>query len=558
MVDAINSPFVFSESFSYLLLILLLFCTFYMISAFLTQSYPPGPIKLPIIGNLLQINFEAPYDYVNKCKQKFGKVFTIWMPYPVIVICDPVLIRECLIKYKDIFSARPNSFVYGIFTGHKKHGDGIILADGEKWHAQRSFAIKTFKEFGVGSKKLESKILFHTHRLTAQIYKKMGEDCQVELDLHHLLSWCIGNIIHDLVMGKYYDFMDPDFIHFKELIDSVLRDFASPKMMLIDRYPWIRHVMPFYTNYKKNGMRLQKFFLDEIERHESKIGITIEDFKPSNFIDAYLQEMNQSHDEELSKLTLALNAGDLWAGGMESTVTVLRWAVMYMVQYPHIQTRCHNEIVLVVGEDEELRSEHRKCLPYTRAALDEILRVVNVLPWGIPHRAIEEVEIGGHFIPKDAIVFPQIGAVHFNPDFFMDPKKFNPERFLDQNESYKFDKNFEPFGAGPRRCLGKLFNNSSINIFLGEPLARMELFLIFATLMRSFQFSRGSNGPPNFTKNVGMTATPKDYVPLIRRRNAKKENNNTDYGADNQMLFYKEMLIANRYRDQCHDESYAF
>lgn len=41
---------------------------------------------------------------------------------------------------------------------------------------------------------------------------------------------------------------------------------------------------------------------------------------------------------------MALNSGDLWTGGMETTVTTLRWAIIYLIHNPDIQKLVHNEI----------------------------------------------------------------------------------------------------------------------------------------------------------------------------------------------------------------------
>lgn len=49
-----------------------------------------------------------------------------------------------------------------------------------------------------------------------------------------------------------------------------------------------------------------------------------------------------------SKVTLALDAGDLWTGGMETTVTTLRWAIIYLIRNPDVQEHLHDEIDQVI------------------------------------------------------------------------------------------------------------------------------------------------------------------------------------------------------------------
>ena len=42
----------------------------------------------------------------------------------------------------------------------------------------------------------------------------------------------------------------------------------------------------------------------------------------------------------------------------------------------------------------------------------------------------------------------QLSSVHFSPEFFPDPKKFKPERWLDENNKIIKDEHWIPFGFG--------------------------------------------------------------------------------------------------------------
>uniref|UniRef100_A0A1I7ZRD5 Cytochrome n=1 Tax=Steinernema glaseri TaxID=37863 RepID=A0A1I7ZRD5_9BILA len=52
------------------------------------KKYPPGPIPLPFFGNLLHLKDEFGKNQVLDWSKKYGKVFTLWLPQPSVVVCD--------------------------------------------------------------------------------------------------------------------------------------------------------------------------------------------------------------------------------------------------------------------------------------------------------------------------------------------------------------------------------------------------------------------------------------------------------------------------------------
>lgn len=53
-------------------------------------------------------------------------------------------------------------------------------------------------------------------------------------------------------------------------------------------------------------------------------------------------------------------------------------------------------------------------------------------------------------------------ALHNDPEYFPNPKKFDPERFSKENKSNIRPFTFIPFGDGPRICIG---NKKTIFLF---------------------------------------------------------------------------------------------
>ena len=93
-----------------------------------------------------------------------------------------------------------------------------------------------------------------------------------------------------------------------------------------------------------------------------------------------------------------------------------------------------------------------------------------------------------------------------DPNFWVNPEMFNPERFI--NETGKFSKPdyFVPFGHGKRSCVG-------------EPLAKAELFIFFVVMVRRVRFETIRNEDLDPTKYyAGFIKSAKDFYVNVKKR----------------------------------------
>ncbi|KAJ7324692.1 hypothetical protein JRQ81_017712 [Phrynocephalus forsythii] len=78
-------------------------------------------------------------------------------------------------------------------------------------------------------------------------------------------------------------------------------------------------------------------------------------------------------------------------------------------------------------------------------------------------------------LPGDTLVLPDLCSVLLDPKQWETPQQFNPNHFLDKDGKYTAREEFFVFGAGARTCVG-------------EQMAKIEMFILFTILMRSFHF----------------------------------------------------------------------
>ena len=194
--------------------------------------------------------------------------------------------------------------------------------------------------------------------------------------------------------------------------------------------------------------KLKKFLTTIIQDHRDQFDQA--DLK--DYIDVYLNEINQAEGTDrassINERNLTATLADLFTGGSETTVTTLRWAILYMMGYPEIQTKVQREIDNAVGRDRLPNLSDKDKMPYTEATIMEVQRIATIVPLGVPHRASEDTTLCGYSIPQNAFIISNIWAVHHDPEVWKEPGLFRPERFLDGNTLKRQPDEYLPFSIG--------------------------------------------------------------------------------------------------------------
>ncbi|CAG2122785.1 unnamed protein product, partial [Medioppia subpectinata] len=139
-----------------------------------------------------------------------------------------------------------------------------------------------------------------------------------------------------------------------------------------------------------------------------------------------------------------------------------------------MQQKLRQEIESQIGDRMPTHEDRNRC-HYVMAFIAETLRVKNVVPSGVFHRAVVDSTIGNYSVPKDTMVFVYQGYVLKNTKHWTNAEEFMPERFLDMDQFITTrPKAYIPFGLGRRVCLG-------------EKLAIANLFLVLVRFLQSTQ-----------------------------------------------------------------------
>ena len=90
----------------------------------------------------------------------------------------------------------------------------------------------------------------------------------------------------------------------------------------------------------------------------------------------------------------------LLSASLETTTTLLRWTMLFMILHPDVQKKAREEVDRVTGRSRPVQLSDRVSLPYVEAVLNEVFRMANFGPFLLPHKTAVEVELEGYVLPK--------------------------------------------------------------------------------------------------------------------------------------------------------------
>ncbi|UYV82542.1 CYP3A4 [Cordylochernes scorpioides] len=192
----------------------------------------------------------------------------------------------------------------------------------------------------------------------------------------------------------------------------------------------------------------------------------------------------------LTKDEIAAQCILFFMAGYETTASTLSHCVYMLALNPECQDRLAAEVDNALSaEDVTLDYDTVKTLPYLEAVISETLRL---LPPGtrMERQAARNYKLKDTEteIPKDMIVQFPVYAMHRDPEFFPDPEKFDPERFLPENKDNIRPFTYLPFGAGPRNCIAERFALLEVKLCLAKVIQKLQFHRVPETKVLIFSF----------------------------------------------------------------------
>jgi len=345
---------------------------------------------------------------------------------------------------------------------HEFFGKSVLSANGDNWKLHRNFlnsgfSTKTYQDY------------FPTFvEMTEMALSKMGEDSEKgDVDCNSWFSKftldLLGNSIFHHDFGRMAGKSTEEYDSYKFLLLFNGTFYG----LLLMFFPWIEWIpTPQKARSFQAVESLRSLFLRIIKNRES-------DKKYGDILDNLLKSQNQS-EGGLSQVELFSNLWIFFLAGHETTASALSWACVCLARYQDIQEKLYREIETTIGTSPPTFEDLSK-LSYLDCFISEVLRLYPPATFIPTREASADVKVGDQFIPKGSIVGIFIEAIHKHPDFWPEPEKFDPDRFLPENKKGRHHYAYLPFSLGPRQCIGNNFSLFEQRLFLTRLLQKFRV-----------------------------------------------------------------------------------
>ncbi|PBL01644.1 cytochrome P450 [Armillaria gallica] len=457
---------------------------------------PPGPPPKLLSGNVHQMPRTAPWATFSGWSRQYGSAIIHYRFFRrhFIILNTAETVLALLEHRSNIYSDRPMVWMYGELAGR-----GMSVFNISSQHPNHK-NYRRLLQSGLNSR-------------AVQVYRGI-----LERELRILLNGLVdspnnfpkhfrrnaGAIVLDVAYGWPVTSDDDYFVSLMEEAFALHRQVVQPGRWLVEVIPLLRFVPSWMpgAHFKRFAFSVRDRMkaIDQEPHKWAKEHMASGTVKES-FTSQLLQPQDGHYVDEEEERTISWCSSALYAGGADTTVSIMLSFIALMMQYPDVQKAAQNEIDTVLGNQRLPNLGDQSSLPYISALFKEVLRYSPAARLGLPHRVTEEDNYGGYRIPKDSTVMANIWAICRDPSVYPDPDTFDPNRFLSKTE---MDPRKLAFGFGRRVCPGAGFAEASLFLNIANILACFDI-------LKPLDTKTGKEYLPEITYTVGVTSHPSPF-----------------------------------------------
>ncbi|CAN1278244.1 Cytochrome P450 705A20 [Linum perenne] len=424
---------------------------------------PPSPPALPIVGHLHLIGRGLPKSF-QALAQTYGPLIQIRMGFSTCVVASNDAVAKQIFKAQDLnFSSRPEfgSSEYFIYRGSRF----VTAQYGEYWRFMKKLSMTRL--LSVPQLRLFADVVDDEKVRLVMSAARCADDGSL-FDLSRAFTKLTNNTICRMAMSTRCSGIDKDAEEIAGLVKTCLQlagrlsvgDILGPFHFLDYFSGTGKKLVGALTKYDRIVSRV-------IKEHEEK-ALTFEgDLKngeksakggceEKDVMDILMESYQDENAEvKLTRTQIKHFIIELLMASIDTTAATLQWTMAELINRPTILNKLRTEIDSIVGSTRLVKESDVPNLPYLRAVVKESLRLHTAAPM-IPRECTQDCQVNGFQVKVNTRVLVNAYAIMRDPDTWRDPDKFEPERFLLEEDCRGdgFGFEFVAFGGGRRGCVG--------------------------------------------------------------------------------------------------------
>ncbi|XP_025081684.1 cytochrome P450 3A41-like [Pomacea canaliculata] len=465
----------------YLTLVIVLFALL-LFYRYLKENYKlfikdgvDGPTPVYIFGNLGEFAGKDPLEKFTELTNRFGKVFGFYQGLtPSIVVSDPDLIQQILVKNFSKFNGRPRFLPFL----HFEEKEILQNVCGSKWKNMREAMASAFNNTNI--QKVFPRLLHVADQFVDELQRLVlkhpqGFDIQKLNECYALDSVAFTALgLETKAIAHGEECMMLQYVYAYD-------NSASPENAasgLARAYQCLEVLKIVDIKHK----RLAKEYFDCLSHHmESERQKVNTSARPKSMLQHLLTYNPTSRDHATNPARSPLTTSEILGltssmvgGGVGSTASALDFTLHCLAVHPRHQEKLRQEVLNVCGVEGNFTIEQVREIDYLDQVINESLRFYPIAP-GVARTCSEDCVVNGVQFRAGTEVRLMGITQYKDPEIFPDPLTFKPERFSKEEKS-RHPGSWFPFGAGPRMCVGM-------------HLAQLHLKVAIIKLLQNFEIS---------------------------------------------------------------------
>lgn len=436
--------------------------------------FPPGPPRLPFIGNMLMMG-ELTHRGLATLAERYGSgLLYLRLGFlHAFAVSTPEMARQVLQVQDNVFSNRPATKAITYLTYNR--ADMAFAHYGPFWRQMRKLCV--MKLF---SRKRAESWASVRDEVDTMVRSVANSTPGTAVNLGELIFNLTTNITFRAAFGAQGNENQHEFI-------SILQEFSKlfGAFNIGDFIPWLGWIDLQGINKRLKAARKSlDRFIDKIIDEHMKNRKNSDDVD-ADMVDDMLAFVVESEDGKggedgddlqnslrLTRDNIKAIIMDVMFGGTETVASAIEWALSELMRSPDDMQQLRSELATTIGLDRKVHETDLDKLPFLKCVVKETLRLHPPIPL-LLHETAEDSVVAGYQIPKRSRIMINVFAIGRDKSAWKDANTFRPSRFGVTGDSAGKDfkgNNFEflPFGSGRRSCPGMQLGLYSLELAVAQ------------------------------------------------------------------------------------------